>query len=50
MNSFVCPICEDACKTRNHLREHLHEHHHKSDIVDRYLASLDGDEDHAESR
>jgi len=45
--TFVCPICEHACKTRNHLREHLHDHHHKSDIIDRYLAELN---DHADSR
>lgn len=39
--TFVCPICDHACKTRDHLREHLQDHHHKSDIVDRYLAELD---------
>jgi hypothetical protein len=39
---FVCPICDRGCKTRNHLREHLQGNHHKSDIVDRYLATLDG--------
>jgi hypothetical protein len=46
--SFVCPICDRECETRNHLRKHLHDRHHKSDIIDRYLAEL-GDV-HAESR
>jgi uncharacterized Zn-finger protein len=37
--TFVCPICDYECKTRNHLREHLHDHHHKSEIIDRYLST-----------
>jgi hypothetical protein len=39
----TCPLCDDECKSHDHVWQHLHTHHRKSELIDAFFGGLDGE-------